>query len=463
MTVPLLLWWAGARRFGRWPTWECIRMVPLLSPGARWKLLFQLSITLYILVKLTRKLLERGSFLPIEYGFFFAVSLSMAMLLVMPPTVLLLASSGPHSKSMLADLKLALFPGRVVALLRTGTESFQRNLIDVDYSTEELIAEDNFRTSGSDWNAVVRHLSEVAPILVLDTRVNNPAVAWEVIHVLNTGLWEKTVFVAGAADGYPALEAAGDEYHRRRDRLTVVTPGELIPYVKGLLRSPDQRPAPAAHTRPRKPRAQGGSLPYHILDQLSEPGATLGGLHFISPMLPSEQVQLLLHGIQHHEDPRVRANCIVSLEAYKLDEGELQCIVDALQDRSAVVRQAAAGFIGVRGSRGKPIRTALPALLQALSQEMHPSNGGFEEEVACMRLPGVLSSALQTTVGARVLRIDPRGLEDLQKLKRSLESLAADPEDPVHQEDARKYLKSLFSPEADGFRHYRPAEREKLR
>jgi hypothetical protein len=124
-----------------------------------------------------------------------------------PPAVLLLGTSRPETVNLRERLERGLHPYRIIVLLDSSVINsathtpFQRN----------LLAWDNFRTTlKHDWLSVVLPLMDIAPMIVVDTRVASPCVIEEIRHTLNTQLITKTIFLTGINGQAPALDSVGE-------------------------------------------------------------------------------------------------------------------------------------------------------------------------------------------------------------------------------------------------------------
>jgi hypothetical protein len=160
-------------------------------------------------------------------------------------------------------------------------------------------------------------------------------------------------------------------------------------------------------------------------------------------MAPHQAVALLADGLAHDTRPSVRKWCITSLVGYDTDEAVTRQVVAALRDPSAIVRHSAASFIGIRGSRGRPVAAALRPLLDAANQPA-PSGGDFEERGRHSAFLMAAAGAIAQTVGAErlILQLKP-GQADPPAVQRYLER-AATTGDPVIVADANKYMAHLF-------------------
>jgi len=458
LVVPPLLWLWSDYRFGRTPSPPVtVRVIVLSSAFMKLKLGFFALGAFALSHKMVSHLSEDGSLLRFHDSCLLAFALQYLVRKTMPPTVMLLASSGPAGKGLLANLKLAIFPGRTAALLRSSIDSFAQNVIDVDHATESYISDDNFRTSGDDWQSVVQELLDFAPLIVLDARVVNPAVAWEVGHVMRSDLRRKVVVAADHCGATPALVAVLGAKWKDQYPAAVVRADDLVPYVRRVLGS--RTPVPGEVPLPQPGKAKRRTRPRlawfgtsRILNQLKKPRTTLDALHFISPMLPADKVELLLYGLRQHSHPQVRTNCIVSLQGYDLDDDQIADILGALRDDpSAEVRCAAASFLGIRGFRKRPVSAAIPLLVELMAGRNIPlpPSESFEDEILRHQLPMVVAAALQKTVGAETLLLEPGCFADPDRIRAQLEEFATGADAPAIRKDARAYLQHLFpAPEA---------------
>jgi hypothetical protein len=184
----------------------------------------------------------------------------------------------------------------------------------------------------------------------------------------------------------------------------------------------------------------------NIVDMFEEPATAMQAINMIEKMPPSEVIPIMVDGIQNHRSGNVRAACIRTLLPYDLDDATIQCVIAALNDRSAVVRDAAVSFFGLRGTQGRPVISALQPLIQAIVENRQSTDGDmFEEMVARTSFLMTAAAAIKNTVGAKKLMLNVEEKPfDLSSFKEIFEQVASNDEDPIVREDAKKYLHHLF-------------------
>ncbi len=163
----------------------------------------------------------------------------------------------------------------------------------------------------------------------------------------------------------------------------------------------------------------------------------------LNKMQPSEAVRILIDGLQHHGNSEVRAECVRLLLAHDLDEISLNIVIAAIKDRSAQVRSAVIGLIAIRGYQGKPIKSALPYLIEAIKKENTSLEGDeLMENVAQMNFKRKTAEAIKNTVGAKRLILEFDGPFNLEAIKKELQTMSTSKDPALHEfsEDAQKYL-----------------------
>ena len=116
--------------------------------------------------------------------------------ILVPPTVLLLGASVKTNLLSLAALNAALPCYRTVALLRWGER--------LPFDAVRPFYFNNLRTENAyEWRTIVFHLMDVVPVIVIDGRVDSPAVAEEVARIRRKGYLDRVVFVAEEAGSGP--------------------------------------------------------------------------------------------------------------------------------------------------------------------------------------------------------------------------------------------------------------------
>ncbi len=171
-------------------------------------------------------------------------------LFLLPPTALVLSSS--TDKQLRWALGLKKFTGgrRVVSLLDTEFMKPQRSISDVWSITlrRSSALTDVLRMSNtSGWQAGVRELIELSPIVILDTRVCTPAILFEASLLLTSEYAYKTIFMTEDDNACPVLERLVDEKRISSECLiSVIKESELGALLKRLLASRDSLPKPGS-------------------------------------------------------------------------------------------------------------------------------------------------------------------------------------------------------------------------
>lgn len=121
-----------------------------------------------------------------------AVAIGWVVLLqfLVPPAAVFLGKSTPEGKRLFANVRWEL-PGRTLSLLQSGA-------LDVIHGPSFT------RTTDSSWQATVRELMTLAPLIVVDARVTSRAVRQEVEWIVDSALRRRVVFIIGD-DGRDAV------------------------------------------------------------------------------------------------------------------------------------------------------------------------------------------------------------------------------------------------------------------
>lgn len=133
-------------------------------------------------------LLAAAAFYSIQWLLFRVTAASL------PPALIMLGSSAPAVGKALHDFRRALSPLRVVSLLDVDPA-------DPAHDPDRL---DNFRTSDDgDWKAVFEVLRSAARVVLLDARVDTPALRYEAHAIVASSRGQSIVVVE--QDGRAAL------------------------------------------------------------------------------------------------------------------------------------------------------------------------------------------------------------------------------------------------------------------
>jgi hypothetical protein len=147
----------------------------------------------------------------------------------LPPAVLFLAASQPAQRYLAVELVRAFNPFRVVYLLSDD--------ISVGIYDHEDFSRNNLRTPDDvDWRSVVHPLMDMAPTVVIDTRIPSPAVVEEIQRMVQNGSICKCIFVTKDSGGSPALDQAISDISVRV-ALNTIAANQLLPYAKGFVRA----------------------------------------------------------------------------------------------------------------------------------------------------------------------------------------------------------------------------------
>lgn len=135
-------------------------------------------------------------------------------LLLVPPTALVFSSSTDRQLRWALSLKRFTRGRRVISLLDTGYMAVKRSAGDVwsIASRRSMSLTDVLRTSDTDdWQAGVKELIEMTPIVVVDTRVCTQALLFEASTALAPPYASKAIFVSDDDGACPVLERLLDE------------------------------------------------------------------------------------------------------------------------------------------------------------------------------------------------------------------------------------------------------------
>lgn len=137
-------------------------------------------------------------FLPAALNYF-----TMLAMHITPPSVILLASSRWESIRLFSLIERGIYPYRVVALFEPSMVGRSRHS-NFQWISFEF---DNLRIVGShDWREVVYSLTDLAPLIVLDTRFVATAVVEETRRILEDKLSDKALFIATDNDIAPTID-----------------------------------------------------------------------------------------------------------------------------------------------------------------------------------------------------------------------------------------------------------------
>jgi hypothetical protein len=124
-------------------------------------------------------------------------------ILLVPPSVIVLASSVPATYQLVDLVGEWTFPLRQVALLDG------KNIRVGRLPPRWFPPESNFRTSGKSWRQSVHEMVEVTQLVIVDTRTASAGVIEEVQHMLHPHRIFRALFVTDNDESSPALDRAG--------------------------------------------------------------------------------------------------------------------------------------------------------------------------------------------------------------------------------------------------------------
>jgi hypothetical protein len=176
------------------------------------------------------------------------IALLCFTLVLVPPTALVFSSSTDRQLRWALSLKKFTGGRRVISLLDTGYMTIKPGIGDAwsIMSRRSMSLTDVLRTSDTDdWQAGVRELIELSPIVVLDTRVCTRALLFEASAVLTPQYAYKVIFVSDDDGARPVLERLLDEGGISTNcPVCVVTENELGQLLRRLVTSRDTLPKP---------------------------------------------------------------------------------------------------------------------------------------------------------------------------------------------------------------------------
>ncbi len=182
--------------------------------------------------------------LPVN-GFLLIAVLCFTLFLV-PPTTLVLSTSTNERLRWALALKRFTGGRRVISLLDTGYMSFKPNPVDLwaIMSRRSLTLTDVLRTSDtSNWQAGVKELIGITPIVVVDTRVCTNALLFEASTMLTPPNVYKAIFVSQDDGACPVLEKLLAEGRVPSDLLvSIVKKDELGQVLRRLVTSKQSLP-----------------------------------------------------------------------------------------------------------------------------------------------------------------------------------------------------------------------------
>lgn len=147
--------------------------------------------------------------LPAQWGLQgFLIATPVVLMLLQPPVVLILANSNAEVFELMVDLHSVTFPRRQVSLLDEGAIAFRAD-VDVTFKLSAMLnpAWSLRAVDNGVWRDRVQQLVELAPIVIVDTRVATSFTIWEAALMLQPPQVKKAIFVVGPREYAPTLWA----------------------------------------------------------------------------------------------------------------------------------------------------------------------------------------------------------------------------------------------------------------
>lgn len=139
----------------------------------------------------------------------------------LPPTVLYLATSSGVASLLYSEVMLAVAPLKTVQLLDPSKAGF---------GADSTIHRTGYRVR-RDWQAAVRKLCAITPLIIVDARVPSDGLSEEISHLVDSGLHHRSLFISNDDGDLPALR-----FVRLPPAIVLVTarPQELVSTLRGL-------------------------------------------------------------------------------------------------------------------------------------------------------------------------------------------------------------------------------------
>ena len=134
-----------------------------------------------------------------------AIACGVLMIILLPPTAIVLASSSGESGRLLEAVARSFFPYRVVSLLDGS------RLAPTIWANKN----DNLRTIlGRTWRSTVHRLVDISPITIVDARSATPPVCEEIQYMLHPDRVGRAVFVINDDGSAPGLREVRSDWQR---------------------------------------------------------------------------------------------------------------------------------------------------------------------------------------------------------------------------------------------------------
>lgn len=247
--MTLGVWGATLRTFGPSCLRHCLRMLRLCYRAGPIRQLFFMILLPTFGTWLIAIYGPAGKVLaPFPVSALMLISVLSLMQVPIPPVAVVFSSSTDSQLRLALSLKKFTGGRRVISLLDTGYLNIKPRINDVWAITllRSGSLTDVLRTSNPNrWQAVVRELIEISPIIIVDTRVCTPALLFEASTVLTADSGYKAIFIRADDGTSPVLEQLLSEGNISSDsRLRVVKESELGELLRTLVVSRGTLPKP---------------------------------------------------------------------------------------------------------------------------------------------------------------------------------------------------------------------------
>ena len=240
LIMTISIWIATLRTLGLSSLRHCIRMLRLSSQAPAIRELF-IVLLMPVVALLIGKVYGPAAWyvetLPV-HGFVLMGFLCFTLFLV-PPTMLVFSTSTDERLRWVLALKAFTGGRRVISLLDAGYMTLKPRVNDIwqFLSRRSMALTDVLRMSeASNWQAVVKELIEVTPLVVIDTRVYTRALLFEAATMLSPQYAHKAIFVSEEDGTCPVLEQLFAERALPSNlRVCIVKEDELGQMVRRLI------------------------------------------------------------------------------------------------------------------------------------------------------------------------------------------------------------------------------------
>jgi hypothetical protein len=290
--MTLGVWGATLRTFGPSCLRHCPRMLRLSFRAGPIRELFVAILLPLLAMGLMEIYGPAARYLaPFPVSALALIGLLCLTLFPVPPVAVVFSSSTDKQLRWALSLKRFTAGRRVISLLDTGFLAVKARVSDAWLITllRSGSLTDVLRTSNPNrWQAVVRELIEISPIVIVDTRVCTRALLFEASAMLTSEYAYKAIFIRADDGTSPVLERLLSEGSISADfRAHVVKEGELGELLQRLLVSRNTLPKPgtaAAATigqsisrdaRGRRPAHDLVSIPKSCSGPTATPGTKL--------------------------------------------------------------------------------------------------------------------------------------------------------------------------------------------